>query len=380
VTSGEVRRTRQNRRATVVGACAIAALASYAGVASGNVGGVGAPAPPSVDDTRCLERCLNVRTVTETGIAELTGKDLDEIKNVRLDGPDGKLRVKPRTVRSERVEFRVPRGTRSGRPAVIDRYGNKARSPERLKVEPEDSIEQVSGFSVRRAEANPRKSFFDGKRRSQFSYMFEADGPADVRIDVLKGKKRKLVDSFVRRDQKPFATNTTRWNGLGKDKKVAPSGKYKFEVRPLSGGEPGRAGFRYYDHIFPVRGNHTYGDGLGAGRNHQGQDVFANCGAKIVAARGGKVKVRSYHSAAGYYIVIAGRKTGRDYAYMHLQKRGRVKQGAKVRTGEVIGYNGETGNASGCHLHFEMWSAPGWYEGGRPINPTKHLKRWDRWS
>jgi len=27
-----------------------------------------------------------------------------------------------------------------------------------------------------------------------------------------------------------------------------------------------------------------------------------------------------------------------------------------------------------------MWSAPGWYEGGHVLSPTKPLKRWDRWS
>jgi murein DD-endopeptidase MepM/ murein hydrolase activator NlpD len=51
-----------------------------------------------------------------------------------------------------------------------------------------------------------------------------------------------------------------------------------------------------------------------------------------------------------------------------------------VRTGQRIGEVGETGNASGCHLHFEIWSAPGWYEGGNFLNPTKKLKRWDKWS
>ena len=45
-----------------------------------------------------------------------------------------------------------------------------------------------------------------------------------------------------------------------------------------------------------------------------------------------------YHSAAGYYVVIDGTKTGNDYAYMHMERRGRPKDGSRVRTGEVIGY------------------------------------------
>lgn len=86
-----------------------------------------------------------------------------------------------------------------------------------------------------------------------------------------------------------------------------------------------------------------------------------------------------YQSAAGYYVVIDGGRTKRDYAYMHLERRGRPKAGDRVHTGERIGFTSDTGRASGCHLHFEIWSAPGWYEGGEPISPTRRLKRWQRW-
>ena len=48
-----------------------------------------------------------------------------------------------------------------------------------------------------------------------------------------------------------------------------------------------------------------------------------------------------------------------------------------VRTGQPIGIVGETGDAIGCHLHFEIWAAPGWYEGGSPIDPLPYLERWD---
>jgi murein DD-endopeptidase MepM/ murein hydrolase activator NlpD len=41
---------------------------------------------------------------------------------------------------------------------------------------------------------------------------------------------------------------------------------------------------------------------------------------------------------------------------------------------------GDTGNASGCHLHFELWSAPGWYAGGEPFDPLPRLQRWDAQS
>ena len=76
--------------------------------------------------------------------------------------------------------------------------------------------------------------------------------------------------------------------------------------------------------------------------------------------------------------MIDGKGTGVDYAYMHLRQRAAVRLGDRVYTGQEIGEVGDTGDAAGCHLHFEEWSAPGWYDGGRPVDPLPDLKRWDR--
>jgi murein DD-endopeptidase MepM/ murein hydrolase activator NlpD len=113
-----------------------------------------------------------------------------------------------------------------------------------------------------------------------------------------------------------------------------------------------------------------------------GQDVGARCAAPAVAARGGKIQWRGYQaSGAGYYLVVDGKANGHDYVYMHLRRRHRPKEGTRVRTGERIGRVGASGNASGCHLHFELWSRPGWYEGGHAMRSvTSHLRQWDAWS
>jgi murein DD-endopeptidase MepM/ murein hydrolase activator NlpD len=134
-------------------------------------------------------------------------------------------------------------------------------------------------------------------------------------------------------------------------------------------------------HIFPVKGPHTYGDGLGAGRNHMGQDLMADCGQRVRAARGGRVRVRDYQAGgAGNYVVINGRGTDRDYVYMHLRRRASVREGERVETGQGIGRVGTTGSSTACHLHFELWAAPGWYRGGQVLDPTPPLRRWDRTS
>ena len=132
------------------------------------------------------------------------------------------------------------------------------------------------------------------------------------------------------------------------------------------------------DMTFPIRGRHDMGqsetNGFGGGRGHQGHDLFAACGTRLVALTSGSVQQKAYHSAAGHYLVIKA-ADGASYAYMHLQTGSPLKTGDRVSAGQAVGAVGDTGRASGCHLHFEMWTAPGWYTGGRAIDPLPLLQR-----
>jgi len=78
-------------------------------------------------------------------------------------------------------------------------------------------------------------------------------------------------------------------------------------------------------------------------------------------------------------VVIDGKYTNFDYVYMHLRKMPLVKTGQRVFTGQKLGEVGDTGRATGCHLHFELWDG-GWYSGGRAVDPLPAARRWDRTS
>ena len=137
---------------------------------------------------------------------------------------------------------------------------------------------------------------------------------------------------------------------------------------------------------FPIPGPHNYGGAsarFGAGRSghsHQGQDVFAACGEPLLSAQAGNVKARAYQgSGAGHYLVVQG-VDGVDYAYMHLLNASWAGPGAYLYAGTQIGNVGASGNASGCHLHFELWTSPGWYSGGVPQDPLPSLLYWDSYS
>jgi murein DD-endopeptidase MepM/ murein hydrolase activator NlpD len=133
--------------------------------------------------------------------------------------------------------------------------------------------------------------------------------------------------------------------------------------------------------VFPVKAAVSWGDGLGAGRGHQGQDLMVSCRKPVVAAKAGRVTTVDYQaSGAGNYAVVRGTTSKFDYVYMHMIKPPKVSEGQRVRAGQVIGYVGSTGRSSACHLHFEMWTRPGWYKGGNVSDPTPYLRRWNRSS
>jgi murein DD-endopeptidase MepM/ murein hydrolase activator NlpD len=128
--------------------------------------------------------------------------------------------------------------------------------------------------------------------------------------------------------------------------------------------------------VFPVRGPHQYWDGFGAGRGHEGVDVGARCGTPLVAAQAGRVRYVKYHAAAGNYVILDVAGSDLELGYMHLIRPSLAKPGQQVSAGQLLGYVGETGNASGCHLHFEVWKGV-WYGGGSAIDPMPYLKAWD---
>jgi murein DD-endopeptidase MepM/ murein hydrolase activator NlpD len=121
---------------------------------------------------------------------------------------------------------------------------------------------------------------------------------------------------------------------------------------------------------------YTYVDSWGAprsgGRTHLGTDVMAPHGARVFAFTGGVVSRESTSANGGIQLYLQG-DNGVEYFYAHLSGYA-VPTGARVRTGQLIAYNGQTGNASytAPHVHFEVHLGG---SGGTPVNPYPYLKR-----
>lgn len=145
---------------------------------------------------------------------------------------------------------------------------------------------------------------------------------------------------------------------------------------PVAAGAPAADPVPVLAVAFPVVGDVHYGgfaNRFGGGRAHQGHDVFADCGTPLVAAAAGRVRDAKYHGSAGNYVVIHT-EDGRDHFYAHLRRPAAVQAGERVEAGQRLGSVGDSGNAWDCHLHFEVWTAPGWYRGGRPVDPLPFLR------
>jgi len=99
---------------------------------------------------------------------------------------------------------------------------------------------------------------------------------------------------------------------------------------------------------------------------HTGLDFAADSGTAIMAVAGGTVTSAGYDGAYGYKTVVT-LEDGTEIWYAH-QSSMYVAVGETVRSGDVIGTVGSTGNVTGPHLHLEV--RPG---GGDPIDPYAAL-------
>jgi len=98
---------------------------------------------------------------------------------------------------------------------------------------------------------------------------------------------------------------------------------------------------------------------------HSGVDLAAPMGSLVRSATNGKVRAAGWDDMLGNYVEVGG-VMGYSYVYGHMSKI-LTEPGAWVSTGKVIGLVGQTGYATGPHLHFEVRKY------GVPQNPRFYL-------
>ena len=129
----------------------------------------------------------------------------------------------------------------------------------------------------------------------------------------------------------------------------------------------------YGELIVPCQGKLTscygYRPNVGASNYHYGIDIAWREGTPIVAADGGIITVVKTIDSFGLYICI-DHGDGIVTLYSHLDST-TVKVGDRVARGQIVGYMGESGNATAPCLHFEV------RVDGKRVDPLKYIDRAD---
>ena len=399
-------RARALGTACLTAGIAAAALAPSASAGTGGATFVAMPQPSKV---ACVKDCKSRSAVRGGGSLKVAGKNLSGVSKVVFTGGPGRrdnvtVRVDPASDRS--IKLKVPMRAPSG-PLVVWAGSRAKATTKSVKVLPPPPPIKSAELTPSPGPSDPGapaletgtsdNRFFYGERGGiEFKYRVGGNAPVKAQVQLLNQNNGATVMTWDAPEVAPGAVQSIRWTGKSAKGGAAPEGRYMFllqvvdnaglAARSATPDDARRDAFDFWHFVFPIKGKHNYGQGgagFGAGRSghsHQGHDVMANCGKKLVAARGGRVKVSSYHSRAGNYVVIDPVGDGNDHAYMHLARPASVEKGDRVYTNQQFGVVGTTGSSTACHLHFEMWSAPGWYDGGSPFDPLPYLRAWDAYS
>jgi murein DD-endopeptidase MepM/ murein hydrolase activator NlpD len=395
-------------RCAAVLAASLGVLAPVAAAQAPSPGGGGGlyVATPKIAKVSCVRRCASRSRAQGGSTIKLTGSGLSTVAQVIFGGSYGSgddLAVKVRSRSDTKLSLRVPIGAITGPITVVTAERAKSKPTKPVAIlpppppEPNAVLSKVPGLlaGVQVETGTSRTRAYVGARRA-VTFSYRVTGPP---VDALSVELVRVSDGAAIKAWTPSVTSgevdSISWDGRLGSRSAKP-GRYSFrlsvatsagaEVRTAQASDGDRDAFDLYDNIFPVRGRHDYGGAqarFGArrsGHRHQGQDVMAKCGTPLVAARGGKVKFKQYHAAAGNYVVIDAAGTDVDYVYMHMAEPTPFRPGDRVYTGQRIGSVGDTGDADGCHLHLELWTGPGWYDGGKPFDPLPSLQAWDSWS
>jgi murein DD-endopeptidase MepM/ murein hydrolase activator NlpD len=104
----------------------------------------------------------------------------------------------------------------------------------------------------------------------------------------------------------------------------------------------------------------------GTNRFHRGVDIAAAYGSEVPAAAEGKVVFSGTQGGYGNLVVVR-HEGGTETRYAHLSQLD-VREGDVIRAGAIVGRVGQTGRATGPHLHFEV------RDEGQPVDPSRGVR------
>jgi murein DD-endopeptidase MepM/ murein hydrolase activator NlpD len=220
--------------------------------------------------------------------------------------------------------------------------------------------------------------------KQQFSQLQTTVKDTNQRLDSLQSLATEVAMSYgfmQLRDtpfgmtkvsdtpQAEFGHSVDQFNFL---QKSATSMALSQEGLHLLPRQPGLGDATFTPSLWPVKGQITcsFGDRLdpfsGEGEFHRGVDISANYGDPIHVTADGVVVAAETRTGYGRLVVV-DHGFGTTTWYGHLSGFN-VTAGQEIHRGDVLGYAGTSGRATGPHVHYEIRL------NGAPINPFRYLR------
>lgn len=207
--------------------------------------------------------------------------------------------------------------------ATLEQLGEKQKTLEAEKAELEEQI--AAAVEV----INKLQDDIDAAK-AEYAKAAAAEAAAQASINAIIAQMQAEEEAA----RQEAAQNNQQYTGTGS----TATGTYIWPCPSCT----------YVTSAFGMRDHPLFGDE----RPHSGIDIGAAAGAEVLAADSGTVAVATYSSSYGNYVTIY--HSNGDYTlYAHMSSLA-VSAGQTVTQGDVIGYVGSTGWATGPHLHFEI--------------------------
>ena len=248
-----------------------------------------------------------------------------------------------------------------------------ATAQEELATEKADLEQTKEELNATQAELDAKREEADGVIAELVAKGQEIEGLQDE----LESEDQDLLKQIAQMEKEYNAAKHQEWLAyMATYTTVAPATTAPSGNGGNSGGNSGNNGsstpssggtwlrpcsYTYMSSPFGFRTSPT----AGASSYHQGVDLAAPANTPVYATRSGIVTTTTYSSSAGYYVTI-NHGDGFSSIYMHLNNYV-VSAGQAVSAGQLIGYVGRTGIATGYHLHF------GIAYNGAYVNPCAYV-------
>jgi len=223
----------------------------------------------------------------------------------------------------------------------------------RARAEARKQLARTRMVEQRASAAEQRVSRLVRDRRAAFSAVARERAVEQRRIAALERERSTISAELAARAAAARARSSSRSSSGGGS--VGESGTFS---PPINGPITSPYGMR----VHPITGVYKL---------HDGTDFGAGCGTPIRAAAAGRVIWAKNRGGYGYQLAIDHgviRGVNLVTSYSHMPVAGfAVGSGSQVDRGQIVGYVGATGYATGCHLHFMT------YEDGSTVNPMRWL-------